>query len=104
MRETRRITIPAQNARYEDKIFVRCSLCMVEARSYLRAGDNPEWPPEGSYGIAETAIWMKTETSYPEGGSGEYKELHVCTKCFAEKVMPALEMLGVKFDVVDWDW
>jgi hypothetical protein len=104
MRETRRITIPAQNTKYEDKVFVKCNFCGVEARSYHHAGDAPEWPVKKSFEVNETSIFMKTGDSYPETGSGTFKELHVCPTCFAEKVIPALESLGVKFDEVDWEW
>lgn len=104
MREKRQVHIPAQNAKYEDKIFVKCSFCGVEAKSYLYGGDAPDWPATSSFSVDTSAIWMKTGHSYPEGGSGTYKELHVCTTCFEAKVIPALEALGVKFDEVDWDW
>jgi len=72
---------------------VKCDFCGAEARD---DSETPDWSKD-SYDVAETGVYMKTGSSYPDGGDSHYLELHACVKCFSSKVKPALEALGVKF-------
>jgi hypothetical protein len=102
MREIRPIDIPSQEARVEKKTFVKCTFCGVEARYFNN--EKVDWfTPGRGFGVAETGIFIKTGDSFPEGGFGEYKDLHVCPDCMEQKVVPALEALGVKFETTDWE-
>jgi hypothetical protein len=107
VRETRQIRIPPTLvATYKDQDFVKCSFCGVEAK-YVTS-EKIDWPKKKSFEIAETAIYWKTENSFPEGGSGVYHEIHACPDCFQNKVIPVLEKYalpdGTKFQEKEWEW
>lgn len=108
MREVRKIRIPPTLIEtYEEKEFVKCSFCGKEANGPQRNGEI-SWPLKSRYDVAATAIYWKDGTSFSEGGSGEYHEIHACPECFKEKVIPVLENCalpaGVKFQETSWDW
>ena len=58
----------------------------------------------GNYGfeVSEFELTHKTGTSYPECGSGEYQEVHLCKSC-AEGLFDLLKENGYRINEAKWD-
>tara|TARA_R110000765_G_scaffold327923_1_gene418957 strand:+ start:458 stop:727 length:270 start_codon:yes stop_codon:yes gene_type:complete len=57
----------------------------------------------GSYDAFEFELEYKTGDSYPEGGSGEKKEMELCDKC-ADDCIQLLKDNGYRINESEWDW
>ena len=57
----------------------------------------------GSYDAFEFELEYKTGSSYPEGGSGEKKEMELCDKC-ADDCIRLLKDNGYRINESQWDW
>lgn len=90
-------TIPSRQEEYT--VETRCDLCNHKAPRVGRG----EWG--GScYDIAEVTIEMRIGSGYPEGGSYERNEYHVCPVCFRDKVMVWLSSEGATETTEEVDW
>lgn len=55
------------------------------------------------YDAFECTIEMRTGTAYPEGGTGETTEIHLCPEC-APKLFTFLKEAGYAINRTEWDW
>ena len=88
------VEVPAKTE--EREVAVICDSCSKE--STQREG----WA--GGYNIDEITISRNTGSSYPEGGSGEKFVVDLCPDCFKDKLLPALNALGIYGRTDEWDW
>lgn len=72
-----------------------CDICKKTTKNGWR---------EGWYDAFESSIWMKTGSSFPEGGSGEETTIDICPDCFKEKLIPWVKSFGGEPTVKCWDW
>lgn len=90
--------IPAQTSRR--CVSRTCDLCG-------KVGKGGEWDA-AVYEFNETEITVtikqKEGSRYPEGGTGTEIEIDLCPDCFKAKLVPALQALGAKIEIKDWDF
>lgn len=90
--------IPAKEEEYIAK--VTCDICGVDGK-YRHEG--AQWEKE-SYQTNETIILWKKGSNYPEGGSGDAYNIHICPNCFEKKLMPWLRDQGVNLKSEEWEY
>lgn len=73
----------------DEEVF--CDICGEDCNASLRS----------SYDVARVEIRMEEGSSYPEGLHTETYRPDICLTCGKDKVIPALEALGVKVKWVD---
>lgn len=77
-----------------EKEHTTCDLC-----------GNPSGDDENkSYTVQEASIRMEEGFRYPGGSTIEATIADCCTSCFREKVIPALEAIGLRFRKKDMGW
>lgn len=98
MKHKKLITIPEKQE--ERVVTVTCDLCGAEGKPNYEGAD---WTTE-SYSTNETHVRWKKGSSYPEGGSGEQYDVHVCPKCFEERLLPWLRTQGAAPIAEEYDY
>lgn len=88
MRKIVPVQVPARTEQRE--VGLICDSCGKESRQVGGWSEN-------IYEVARTHLSMETGTRYPEGGITTVVEAHVCPSCMTNKVIPALEQLGITF-------
>lgn len=77
-----------------------CDLCGITSRG-------EDWRG-GTYEVNETTVKVEIVgefgEAYPEGGSKTVYDIDLCPACFRDKLIPALEALGVKVEPREVDW
>ena len=64
-----------------------------------------DWYEVDESRIAKTVRLERNKgTSYPEGSSGEYLDLHICCDCFDRHILANLESLGVQLRWKEYDY
>lgn len=77
---------------------------MVERASYCDFCDKDlDKQGTGSWSAYETTIEAVVGERFPECDSRTRYTIDACVECFIEKVIPAIEALGVKFRELDAD-
>lgn len=85
--------VPATTIQVES---IHCDLCGAE-------DVNGNWGA-GNFSVDEVTIEAKSGNNFPEGGSGKILRCDVCPACFEDKVIPALESIGLKMNESEWEW
>lgn len=80
----------------EEDVLIKetCDWCQEEIKDHLNSN---------SWGVDDFTLEWKTGTAYPEGGSGQEKEVELCQKC-KNKLFELLEKKGIEVQKRDWDY
>lgn len=58
---------------------------------------------KGNFDAFDFELVLKTGSAYPEGGSGETDEVHLCSEC-APELFGLLKKKGYRVNHSKWDW
>lgn len=88
MKHMKTIDVPATTREVVAK--VTCDLCATEIT-------------QKQFEVNEVEVSLKQGSNYPEGGSGDTTSFDLCSKCFAEKLIPWLRAQGAEPATKEWD-
>lgn len=92
--KTKEMTSPAH--KYEVVESVTCDICGLVHKSPNYDGDDSiDWG-NGPYDIDSTMVSHGKGMKCRDGGDMEYREYHICPKCFADELEPWLKSKGAK--------
>jgi hypothetical protein len=85
----------AVEVREYTEVKITCDLCQRLAHDWY--GQSMWCPMDAENNVAETELVCKTGFNREFGGSIESLEADVCVECFKNKIVPALEAIGLTF-------
>ena len=85
MKEYKTVLHPAYTTKPVD--FVICDLCK------RRNNYDNNWS-KGNYEIQKVTMQYQDGCNFPEGGSSEWEEYHICPECWHDIVIPFMKSKG----------
>jgi len=79
-------------------IRMKCDLCGRESTKPAQGWE------ENSFQVEEIEISHRSGEQYPESGSGDKIEIHLCPECFRNKLVPWLQSQGADVKYEEWDY
>jgi len=94
MKRYKTVTVP--KTKQERFAGLRCDMCKVTC-------EGEDWSSE-RFKEEEVKIYYRSSETYPEGGEAKMHSVHLCPKCFMNKLVPWLENQGAVVAFEEWDW
>ncbi len=81
---------------------ITCDLCGKVFPHADTDSDGINW--EQPYDVAKTGVYIGTGYNYPESTDIDYRDYHICPRCFENKLEPWLKEQGAKFTEREIGW
>ena len=102
MKIYKEVVIPTRTEKQIEKVI--CDLCKEAEGDHESLYQN-SWPSTKGNNLNETCVrWYYGRTYGSDGGNGEEIDVHICSKCFEEKLIPWLKSEGADVRIEKWDY